>query len=399
MRAGKLSLRFPDGIRELLLTRYRNQRRCWLSEGGKAGDRWPIVFRLDCPTEEGAKRQPDAFGAWIATWRAWQGAGEVVWGDRRWRGLGTHRVPEVLRVHSANEVAAWIGEESRWDRAQNRYSHLVARWPLLNASLPRYFDVLADYAAEDFERLEAMLTWLEANPHSNLYPRQLRVVGLDSKWLETRTGLIAGLLTALRGGEAAQADFYEVCGLKRPPQLTRLIILDELLRARTGGIRDLSAPAAELAGLDLPADRVYIVENLQTGLAFRDLPGSVVFVRLGYGVDALAQLPWVSRAECVYWGDLDTHGLRILSRVRVVLPRVSSILMDAETLLAHKALWGEEAEQAPDPELPGLSADEQLLYQRLKQHHWGVNVRLEQERIGWEYAWSVLCRNADAACV
>jgi hypothetical protein len=394
MRAGKRPLRFPDAIRELLLTRYRNQRRNWLSQGETSGERWPIVFRLECPTEEDAKRQPDAFGAWIAAWRAWQGSGEVVWGDRRWRAIGTQRVPEVLRIHSPSEVAAWIGEESRWSRAQSRHAHLVARWPLLNASLPRYFDVLADYEAEDFQRLEAMLAWLEANPHSNLYPRQLPVVGLDSKWLETRTGLIAGLLTALRGGEAAQADFYEVCGLRRPPQLTRLIGLDEALRGRVGGIRDMSVPAVELAGVDLRADRVYIVENLQTGLAFGDLPGSVVFVRLGYGIDALARFPWVSRAECVYWGDLDTHGFRILSRVRALLPHVKSILMDEATLLAHRALWSEEGEQSSEVELPALSADEQVLYQRLKRHHWGVNVRLEQERIPWHYAWQTLLRTS-----
>jgi hypothetical protein len=373
-----------------MLTRYRNQRRTWLSEGNKTADQWPIVFRLECPTEEDAIRQPDAFGNWIAAWRAWQGAGEVVWDDRHWRALGTQRVPEVLRVHSPKEVAAWIGEESRWGRAQSRYAYLVERWSLLNGTLSRYFDVLADYPAEDFEKLEAMLTWLAANPHSNLFPRQLPIVGIDSKWLEARTGLIAALLTALRGSEIEQADFYEVCGLKRPPPLTRLLILDESLRGRTGGIRDLSAPAAELAGLDLPVERVYIVENLQTGLAFGDLPGSVLFLRMGYGVDALARIPWVNRTECVYWGDLDTHGLRILSRVRTLLPHVMSILMDEETLLVHKALWGEEAEQSSDIELPTLTADEQLLYQRLKQHHWRTNVRLEQERIPWEYAWRSL---------
>jgi len=64
--------------------------------------------------------------------------------------------------------------------------------------------------------------------------------------------------------------------------------------------------------------------------------------------------------------------------------------MDEQTLLAHRTLWGEEAEQSSDTELPALSADEQLLYQRLKQHHWGVNVRLEQERIPWDYAWESL---------
>jgi hypothetical protein len=386
-------LRFPDAIRDALLVRYRNQRRNWLLESEEKSSQWPMVMRLDGPTEEEANRQSDQFRAWISAWQSWKGAGEVAWVERRWRSLGTQRLPELVRIHSPGEVAMWIGEESRWSLARSRYGQLVARWPSLKATLPRHFDVLADYSTEDFRRLEAMLAWLEANPHSHLYPRQLPIAGLDSKWLETRTALIGSLLSALRGSELGNADSYELYGLKRAPTLTRLMILDESLRRRTGGLRDISAPPEELASLDLPADRVYVVENLQTGLAFGDLPGSIVVMRLGYGVEVLARIPWVCRAECVYWGDIDTHGLRILSRVRTMLSRVCSILMDEQTLLTHRALWGEEAEQSSDSELIMLSHDEQLLYQRLKQHHWGINVRLEQERIRWDYAWGVILRN------
>jgi hypothetical protein len=383
-------LRYPDFIRNALLTRYRNQRRRWLNDGARATGYWPINFRLECPNEDEARRQPEAFGAWIAAWQSWHGPGTLAWTRRRWRGLGIQQMPEILSIHNPEEVAAWIGEESSWLRARDRYRLLVARWPLLKSSLTRYFDVLAEYGTEDFQRLEAVLGWLEANPRSNLYPRQIPVTGLDSKWLEARTAPVAALVAELCGHEAAGADFYQISGLSRPPHLTRLIILDKTLRTYVGGIRDLSAPAQELATLNLPAKRVYIVENLQTALAFGDLPRSVVFMRLGYGIDAVARLPWVISAECVYWGDIDTHGFRILSRLRSLLPTVRSILMNEEALTTHDALWGDEEEQTPETELPGLLPDEQRLYQRLKQHYWRVNLRLEQERIPWEYAWAVL---------
>lgn len=358
-----------------------------------------MVVSLGDPTEEAARQHPDALAAWLRAWQAWRGPGTLVWVERRWRSLGTHRLPGTLELHAPEEVAAWIGEESRWARARSRFAGLVSRWPSLSSGLSRHFEVLADYVAEDFHRLETMLAWLAAHPASGLYPRQLPVPGLDSKWLETRTSLVGDLLRLLRADETRGGDFYEMSGLKQAPPLLRLMILDESLRAHVSGVRDLSVPAAELDRLDLPAARIYIVENLQTGLAFGDLPGSVVFMRLGYGVDALARARWIQHADCVYWGDLDTHGLRILSRVRTLLPRVRSLLMDEETLLAHRALWGEEPAQASDQELPALSADEQLLYRRLRQHHWGVNVRLEQERIAWEYAWSALCMDATASRV
>lgn len=34
-----------------------------------------------------------------------------------------------------------------------------------------------------------------------------------------------------------------------------------------------------------------------------------------------------------------------------------------------------------------------------KQNHWDVNVRLEQERIEWEYGRNVLCRDAVVTAV
>jgi hypothetical protein len=175
----------------------------------------------------------------------------------------------------------------------------------------------------------------------------------------------------------------------------RLRILDPLLRCQLGGLGDISAPWEQIAGMNLPLSRVFIVENLQTGLAFDDLPGSIVIMRLGYAVDVLGQLPWLANKHCIYWGDLDTHGFAILSRARNYLPELQTLLMDEYTLLSHKPLWGEESDPHPAMMLPNLHASEQLLYQKLKQNTLGQSVRLEQERISWEFAWSTIRLAAD----
>jgi hypothetical protein len=115
---------------------------------------------------------------------------------------------------------------------------------------------------------------------------------------------------------------------------------------------------------------------------------------LGYGVGALASVPWVMRAQCVYWGDLDTHGLAILSRGRLKLPHLESALMDEQTLLRHRDLWVSENPQYGASELPLLTPAEHAVYSGLKLQSWGVNVRLEQERIDWSYAWEMIMRLA-----
>ena len=238
-----------------------------------------------------------------------------------------------------------------------------------------------------------MLDWIANHPQSDLYPRQLPVSGLDSKWLDGRKGLLTDLVAAIQEDSSSDLDFYQRCGLKAPPLLVRMRVLDQALRARVGGVGDITAPVEDLAGLNLPVSHVFIVENLQTGLAMSDMPGAVVLMRLGYNVDVLARFPWLACAKCIYWGDLDTHGFAILHRARSYIPELQSVLMDEDTLLRHKALWVDESAQHPATELTLLTEQEQQLYRDLKQQRWGQNVRLEQERIDWAAAWSSLQRS------
>lgn len=376
-------LRFPEDVKEFFARQYRRRHSEWLAGGGT----WPLIVPLGSPTESETQLQRETVSGWVAAWRAWQGAGQLLWHERRWRSLGAQSVPDKLVAGSAEIVAQWIGEEQRWRRASSRYRLLVARWPELGPRLPRYFESLADYPDRDMARLEALLAWLAAHPRSNLYPRQLPIAGLDTKWLEPRMPLVADLLAAFEGEATGAGSLLERCGLREAPHIVRMRLLDPSLRACVGGLADISAPIGELAALRLPVSRVYIVENIQTGLCFEDRAGSAVFMGLGYGANVLARLPWVSQSECIYWGDLDTHGFAILSRLRAFLPRLASRLMDEATLLQNRDLWVEEKEQYNAGELPFLTAAEQAVYQGLKQQRWGLNVRLEQERLAWPEAW------------
>ncbi|UUZ46629.1 DUF2220 domain-containing protein [Massilia sp. B-10] len=146
----------------------------------------------------------------------------------------------------------------------------------------------------------------------------------------------------------------------------------------------------ELGRLGLAPATVFIVENLQSGLALEELPGAVAFTGLGYGVELLRQIPWIAGARCVYWGDIDTHGLAILAKARQFLPELASVLMDVETLLRAPTLWSNEPRQdlAADPVY--LTDAELDLYQGLRQQRWGQNIRLEQERLAWDHVAAVL---------
>ena len=116
------------------------------------------------------------------------------------------------------------------------------------------------------------------------------------------------------------------------------------------------------------------------------MAGVVAFVGLGRAVPALAAVSWTKDVPTTYWGDIDTHGLAILSLARAVLPGLRSVLMNRETLEAFKDLAVQEPAQASDAGLHGLTQEERQLFDGLRAGTWGAKVRLEQERIPWGVA-------------
>ncbi len=333
--------------------------------------------------------QPQSVQDWVSAWRAWVSPGDLVWRERQWRSLGVQTAPERLILKDARAVAVLIGEAERWDKTLSRYCEIVQRWPVLAVCVTRHSDALTDYTDQDMFRLKELVAWIESHPLSNLYPRQIPLPGLDTKWLETRMGLMADLIAALQSGSCAGLGFYQRCGLRKPPATVRMRLLHGDLRFHVAGLGDITAPINEIAQMQLPVSRVYIVENVQTGLCFSERPGSIVFMGLGYGISSLEEVPWVASAECVYWGDLDTHGFAILNHGRAILPKLRSVLMDESTLVKNRDLWVREDNQHTGS-LPLLTPAEQAVYKGLRQHRWGLSVRLEQERISWDEAWDLL---------
>jgi hypothetical protein len=105
----------------------------------------------------------------------------------------------------------------------------------------------------------------------------------------------------------------------------------------------------------------------------------------GYGFSSLRDASWLRDCRVLYWGDIDTHGFRILDQLRAVHPHVESVLMDEATLLAHRDAWVSELSPSRAA-LMRLNPAEATLYEALRNDTWGARVRLEQELIRWEWA-------------
>lgn len=93
------------------------------------------------------------------------------------------------------------------------------------------------------------------------------------------------------------------------------------MRWQLGGLDEVTVPVDPLAALRLPIERVLIVENLQTGLSCEALSGTALLIARGYALDDLRSIEWPRTFRLFNWGDIDTHGLAILHRLRTHAPR------------------------------------------------------------------------------
>jgi hypothetical protein len=249
--------------------------------------------------------------------------------------------------------------------------------------------------ADKWERLLAVLLWLRKNPRPEIYVRQMDLPGVDTKFIESCEGILIELFRAMTVGEEAttgligegRKSFADRFGFLSKPTLIRFRILDP--RMHIQGLSDLSAPLSEVAALSLPVKHIFITENDINGLAFPPLEGSVVLFGLGYGVETLSAIPWLHRIGISYWGDIDTHGFAILDRLRMTFPECRSILMDRETLMAHRDFGVEERSPARAA-LVRLTPEENSLYEDFLLNRMQNNLRLEQERIGFKWVENAL---------
>ncbi|MFB9147464.1 Wadjet anti-phage system protein JetD domain-containing protein [Halomonas alkalicola] len=355
---------------------------------------FPLDLRLRRPTARDITERFAEVAAWVRRLRDNSldalGHGYVIEFRRQGnRVQGSNELPAALIVPTSEDALRLLDRRRDAERFDALATEILARQPRLANWLRRQpLKVLKH--AESWPRLLAVLDHFQRHPRPGCYPRQLAIPGVDTKFIEIRRGLLAVLLDEVLPASAIDAaasgvrGFNQRFGLRSPSPLVRLRLLDPALHVQ--GLSDLSLPAEQFATFRPTVERVFITENQTNGLAFPDVPRSLVVFGLGYGLEHLVRTPWLREVEVHYWGDIDTHGFGILDRVRASLPDARSLLMDQQTLLAHRLLWGEEPADKRLGHTPTRLTDAELaLFLALRDDTWAERVRLEQEHIdfGW----------------
>lgn len=356
------------------------------------------LFPMQIPLRQpGISDIGDNFGAvqhWIraleAASSATRGYGyELVWRDVNHRQTGRQRLPEAALIPSEADGLRLAGRQRDMRRFEQLAAMTLEQFPQLSGWLSRRSLTVLEHAPA-WPRVLAILAWFHAHPRPQLYLRQLDIVGVDSKFIETRKALLAELLdqvlpaAAIDPAAVGARQFEARYGLLGKPAVVRFRMLDP--RHYLAGYSDLSVPVAQFARSRPDVARIFITENEVNGLAFPEKQDSMVVFGGGYGVERLAEVGWLQDKEVIYWGDIDTHGFAILDRLRAYVPHAHSLLMDEATLFEHRLMWGSEEDgKRFTGGLARLGQAERALFDALRHDAHGARIRLEQERLA--YGW------------
>jgi len=319
----------------------------------------------------------------------------------RHRVLGANSLPAEAWVDDWTAAVALIGKEKEAKAFLQLLELTEARRPALREWLARR-PLRALELAEAWPRLLDVVDWIAAHPRPGIFLRQIDLPGVHSKWVEAQRGVLGELLDlvlppgAVDPTAAGAAQFLRRYGFRDKPERIRMRVLDPSRSPFPDiGSADITLDAGSFARLRRCADQVFITENEINFLAFPELAGAIVIFGAGYGFEALARAQWLEDCYLRYWGDIDTHGFAILSQLRGHFRHVESFLMDRRTLMAFEPLWGTETSPTTR-DLPYLTAEEQNLYDDLRDQRIRPNLRLEQERIGFNWVLAALGRSAGA---
>jgi hypothetical protein len=316
---------------------------------------------------------------------------QLIFKEIKHRQLGQQSLPVQVSFSLKDDFLDFIDKKKEYQQFCQCVDNILAREPVLKTWIsqhPVYIEPLQDR----WPQLLDVCDYMRNNPFPQLYLRELKIPGVDTKFIEQHKKILSELFDQLLPAyginpaliQRGAHYFEERYGFRYDEQLIRFRILDKDIYAEN--FHDISIPLSAFKNLYLPCRNIFITENKINGLSFPFFKEAIIIFGLGYGIQSLRDIDWFKDKNIIYWGDIDTHGFAILSKLRGYYPQTKSFLMDHITFRKFLSLSiAESAEKRCMAQLLHLSHEEQILYQNLQNNRWGEKNRLEQERIDFNY--------------
>lgn len=297
--------------------------------------------------------------------------------------LGVQDLPISIYFDSKNDFLKFLGKEEEVELFVESTREIRETFPQLEEWIIKNPTKVIQNQTE-WKSILKVCQYFKQNPKPNLYIRELPI-RVHTKFLERNQSIIKELLDILIS-EHINTDeklFERRFNLKYAEPQIRFKVLDkEISQKFFSGINDLAIPVSQFEILNLPVEKVIVLENktsFYTALTLPKINKSIALFGSGFSVYNLKNVHWFKNKELLYWGDIDAQGFEILSQFRGYFPHTKSVLMGKQTF--DKFFENDKGTPTNISTKLNLTYKEQELYDTLKKNNW----RLEQEKIPFEY--------------
>ena len=300
------------------------------------------------------------------------------------RMFGEQIIPDEILFETETDFLTYIGKEKEAKLFKTDTDLILDKFSELKEWIAKYPQKIIDHNGI-WNDLLKVCTYFQQIPCPNLYIRELPIE-VHTKFIENNEGILKELLDIIiKDFINDDKSFEKRFNLKYDEPKVRFRILDETISQNYfSNISDLSIPISQFETMQIPIQKVYIVENQINMLTFPTIKNAIVIWGHGFGVDIMKNVKWMENKPIYYWGDLDAHGFQILSEIRTHFNQVKSFLMNKETF--DKFYEGDKGKETNVENVNNLTSEENELFKYLKEN----NYRLEQEKIPYEYANNVI---------
>lgn len=297
--------------------------------------------------------------------------------------LGTQDLPIIIYFDTEQDLLKYLGKEKEVELFKMNSDKIISTFPELKDWVIQNPSKILQNQNE-WESILKVCSFFKQNPKPNLYVRELPI-NVHTKFVERNQAVIKDILDVLitEFVNIQERHFEKRFNLKFSEPLVRFKVLDkEISNNFFSGLDDIAIPISQFEKLNLPLEKVIVVENKTTLYTTLTLPRMIKAIAIfgsGYFVYNLKNVNWFTNLELLYWGDIDVQGFEILSQFRSYFPQTKSVLMDKITF--EKFFENDLGTSTNITTKLNLADSEQELYTILKVNNW----RLEQEKIPFDY--------------
>lgn len=307
---------------------------------------------------------------------------------------GTQNLPDEISFQTETDYLKFLHREKESEIFKVNIKRILKDFPELLDWVKKHPKKVIENNKQ-WNELLLVCSYFKENPKPNLYIRELPIK-IHTKFIENNKGILQELLSIVLDENCIHQQFTTAkvfekrFGLKFNQSQIRIRILDKAISDKhLSKLTDITVTEEEFCNLQIPCEKVFILENktnfsnLMNFLTLPQMENTIGIFGSGFKVGNLKNALWLANKEIFYWGDIDTHGLQILSQIRGYFPNTKSIMMDFETLNTFKDDWS-KGEPTAVTTLPNLTEDEQKLFLFVKANSTDP-IRLEQEKISHGY--------------